>query len=96
MSTLHGYQFRKKGETRNYHKVKTWCFGSINLYNPFTHKRWLEAHFEISDGKIDTKDGRTKNTNIKKYGNYGNCQVAKTDVETVDITEDDSPQGFLY
>ena len=43
----------------------------------------------------DTKYDMNKNTNIKEGGNYGHGKVAKPDVETVDITGDDSPQGFV-
>ena len=55
----------------------------------------MEAQFERSDGKIDTKNGRTKNTNSKKSGNDGNGKVAKPDAETVYFPGDDSLQGFL-
>ena len=64
MSTLHCYQFLKKGEARHDHKVKTGCFGSKSLYNPFTHNLGLEVHFYSSDGESDTKNYRTKK-NIK-------------------------------
>ena len=95
MSTLHFYQFRKKGEARNDNKVKTGGFWSNRLYNSFTQKLVLESRFESSASKSDTKDDGTKNTNIKKGGNYGNGQLSKIDVETVDISGDDASQGFL-
>ena len=47
-SNLHFYQFCKKGETGNYHKVNTGYF-CISTSNPFTQKLGLEAQFEISD-----------------------------------------------
>ena len=46
--------------------------------------------------KSDTKHDRNNNINIKEGGNDGNGQVDKPDVETVDITGDDVPQGFVY
>ena len=94
-SILHFYQVCQKGEARNDHKVKTCCFWSNRLYNPFTHKLGLEAQFEISDDESDTKDDRTTNTNIKEGVNYGNGQVAKLDVKTVDLSGGDALQGFL-
>ena len=45
--------------------------------------------------KHDTKDDRTKNTNIKYGGKYGNGQVPEPDVKTVDIPGNDAPQGFV-
>ena len=53
-------------------------------------------HFESSDGKIDTKDGSTKNTNIKEGGNVGNGQVAEPDVEIFDIPGYDASQGVCH
>ena len=50
--------------------------------------------FESSDVKSDTKDDRTKNTNIKEAVNDGSGQVSEPDVETVNIPGDDAPQGF--
>ena len=41
------------------------------------------------------KDDMTTNTNIKERGNDSNGQVAEPDIKTVDISGDDSPQGFL-
>ena len=93
--TLHFYQVHKKGESRNNHKVKTCCFWSKRLYNPFTPKLGLEAKFEISDDKRDTKYNRTTNTNIKEGISCGNGQVSDPDVENVDIPGDDAPQGFV-
>ena len=95
ISTLRYYQFRKKGEARNDHKVNTVCFWSKRLYNTFTQKLVLEVQFESSDGKSDAKDDSTKNTNIKEGGNYYNGQVAKPDVGTGHIPWDDVPQLFL-
>ena len=95
ISSIHCYQFHKNGQARNDHKVKTCCFWSNRLYNPFTHKLGLEALFEISDDESDTKDDRTTNTNIKESVNYGNGQVAKLDVKTVDLSGGDALQGFL-
>ena len=89
LSTLQCYQFFKKDKTRYEYNVKTGCFWYKRLYNPFTQNIGLEAQFERSYGESDTKDDRTKNTNIKEGGNYGNGQVANPDVETVDLTGDD-------
>ena len=49
MSTLRRYQFWKYGEASNDHKVKTGCFWSKRLYNPFTQKLGLEIQFYIVD-----------------------------------------------
>ena len=76
--------------------MNTCCFWSRRLYNTFTQKLGLEAQFEISDDESDTKDDRTKKTNIKEGGNYGNGQVNEPDVETVNLPGDDAPQGFMY
>ena len=54
-STLHCYQVHRNGDARNEHKVKTGCFWSKRLYNPFTQNLGLEVQFESSDEKIDTK-----------------------------------------
>ena len=68
---------------------------SKSLYNIFSQNIGLEAQFERSDDKSDTKDNSTTNTNIKEGGNDGNGQVANPYVETIDLTWDDAPQGFL-
>ena len=49
MYTLDCYQARKKGEASNDNKVKTGCFWSKRLYNPFTQKLGLEIQFYIVD-----------------------------------------------
>ena len=64
-STLHCYYVWKKGEAGNYHKVKTVCFYSKRLYDPFTQNLVLEAQFESSDDESYTKDDNTTNLNIK-------------------------------
>ena len=94
-STLHCYQIHKKGKARNDHKVKTGCFWSNRLHNPFTQNLGLEAHFEISDEESDTKYYNTTKINIKEGGKYGNGKVVNTDVENVDFPGYDSPKGFL-
>ena len=45
----------------------------------------LEYPFESSHEKSDTKDDRTKNTNIKEGGNYVNGKEGDIDVENVDL-----------
>ena len=52
-------------------------------------------HFEYSYGKSHKKDDGTKKINIKEVGNCGNGQVYNPDVETVDISGYDAPQGFV-
>ena len=79
----------------NDHKVKAGKFLSKRLYNPFTQELGLEMIFESSDDESDTKDDKTTNNNIKEGGNAGNGQVAKPDVETVDIPGDNTLQGFV-
>ena len=96
MDTLLCYKFFKKGEASNDHKVKIGCFCSKSLYNPFSHHLGLEVQYESSDRKSDTKYVITKNTNIKKCGDYGNMQVTKPDVKIVDLTVNDALQGFVY
>ena len=76
--------------------MKTGCFWSNSLYNPFTHKLGLEAQLEISDENSDAEDDRTKNTTIEEGGNYGNGKVADPDVETVDLTGYVAPRGFAF
>ena len=61
--------------------MKTCCFYSKHLYNPFTQQLGPEVQFESSDKESDTKDDRKKNTNIKESGNYGNGQVDEPDVK---------------
>ena len=56
---------------------------------------WPGSAFEISDGKIDTKYDRTKNTNLRYGGNVGNGQVDDSDVETVDLPGYMALQGFV-
>ena len=75
--------------------MTTGCFWFKCLYNTFDQKLGLEVQFESSDDGSDTKDDRTKNTNIKEGGNDGNGLVAEPDVETVDLCGDDAPQGLL-
>ena len=75
--------------------MKTVCFYSKRLYDPFTQNLVLEAQFESSDDNSDTKYDRTKNTNIKGGINYYNGQVAETDVETVDFPGDDAQQVLV-
>ena len=75
--------------------MKTGCFWSKRLYNPCTYNLGPEAQFKISDDESDTKDDRTTNTNIKEGVNYGNGQVAKLDVKTVDLSGGDALQGFV-
>ena len=89
MSTLYWY------EARNDHKFNTGCVWSKRLYNLFTQKLGLEVQFKSSDGKSDTKYDRTINTNIKEVDNDCNGQVAKSNMETVDLPGDYAPQGFL-
>ena len=74
-STIYCYQVSKKGDSSYDHKVNTGCFWSKWLYNPFTHNLCLEEKFESSDDKSDTKDDRTKNTNIKEVGNDVNGKI---------------------
>ena len=64
--TLYCYQFYKKSEEWNYHKVKTGFFWSERLYNPFTQKLCPEAHFESRYGESDTKDDETEKPTSKK------------------------------
>ena len=45
--------------------MQTGCFLSKRIYNLFNQNIGLEAQFERSDDKSDTKDDKTKNTNIK-------------------------------
>ena len=94
-SILHCYQVRKKGEARNFHKVKTGYFWSKGLYNPFTQNLGLEAQFESSDNESDTKYDRTTNTNMKEGGKCSNRKVTEPDVEIVDVSGDDALQGFV-
>ena len=95
MSTLHFYQLCKKDESRNDHKVNTGYVWSNRLYNNFSHKLALEIQFESSDDEIDTKDDRTKITNIKEGSNDGNGQVEEPYVETINLPGYDAPQGFV-
>ena len=95
ISTIRCCHFCKQGEARNDHKLKTGCFWSRRLYNPFTQKLGLEMQFEGSADKSDIKDDSTKNTNIKEGSNDDNEQVSETDVETVDISGDDALQAFV-
>ena len=75
--------------------MKTCCFWYKRLYNPFTQKLGLEAQFESSYDKIDTKYDRTTNTNIKEGSIFGNGQVEEPGVETVDLPGDYATQGFV-
>ena len=52
--------------------------------------------FERSDDESDGKYDTTKSTNVKYGDNDGNVQVAKTDVETVNLNGDDAQKGFMY
>ena len=74
--------------------MTTGCFWFKCLYNTFDQKLGLEVQFESSDDGSDTKDDRTKNTNIKEGGNGGNVVNGKVDdlnVETIDLTVYDEP-----
>ena len=75
--------------------MTTGCFWFKCLYNTFDQKLGLEVQFESSDDGSDTKDDRTKNTNIKEGGNYFNGQVVDPDVETVDLPGGGAPHRFL-
>ena len=75
--------------------MKTGIFWSKRFYNPFTQKLGLEAQFEISDGKSDTKDDRATNTNIKEGSIDYNGKVVKPHVNCFDIPGGAAPQGFL-
>ena len=52
MSTLHCYQVHKKGEARNGHRFNTGFFWSKCLYNTFTQKLGLGAHFKALMAKV--------------------------------------------
>ena len=76
--------------------MTTGCFWFKCLYNTFDQKLGLEVQFESSDDGSDTKDDRTKNTNIKEGVNDGNAQVEYPDEETINLTRYDAPQGFFF
>ena len=95
MSTLHCYQVRRKGEAMNDHKLKAGWFWSKRLYNPFAHNLGLEAQFECSDDKSDTKYDSTTNTNIKECVNDGNGKVVDTSLEAFVLPGYHALQGFV-
>ena len=65
-SNINCYQVHIKVEARYDHILKTGCFGSKILYNPFTHNLVLCAQFESIDDESDTEDDITKTPTSKK------------------------------
>ena len=75
--------------------MKTGLFWSKSLYNLFSQYLGLEAQFERSDDKSNTKYDKTTKTYIKEGGNYGNGKLGEPDLETVDPPRYDVLQVFL-